>query len=92
MLEEYSAGTSVNRTGAIICGDQVELQRLIDKMRFQFRLIDKIELFPEERCVSIESPLGRAILGKTKGEHITVETPLGIQEYKVVSVLVELGD
>ena len=92
LLEEYTSSTSQSRIGAIACGDMVELQRLTDRMKFQFRLIEVVDLFPDERCVSVESPLGRAILGKAKGEHVTVETPLGIQEYKIMSVIAGEGD
>ncbi len=92
MLEEYTSGSLSTRAGSVACGDQVELRRIIDRTRFEFRLIDKVELFPDERCVSIESPLGRALLGKGKGEHITVETPLGIQEYQIVNVVAGVGD
>jgi len=86
MLAEYST-SSTKQSDAVAKGDIIELRRIMDKTDFQFRLIDNVELFPDERCVSVESPLGRAILGKRQGEHVTVETPMGIQEYRIMTVV-----
>ncbi|MCA1825910.1 MAG: GreA/GreB family elongation factor [Myxococcales bacterium] len=38
------------------------------------------------RRISVESPLGRALLGKRKGDVATVERPRGDAEYEIVSV------
>jgi transcription elongation GreA/GreB family factor len=36
--------------------------------------------------VSIESPLGRALLGKTRGDEVIVERPRGALEYALISL------
>ena len=36
--------------------------------------------------ISNESPLGAAMLGKKVGDIVKVEAPIGIVEYKIVSV------
>jgi transcription elongation GreA/GreB family factor len=36
--------------------------------------------------ISVESPLGRALLGKEEGDEVVVERPRGAAEYTVLSV------
>ena len=36
--------------------------------------------------VSVESPVGRALLGKKKGENVTVQVPAGDIAYKIVAI------
>ena len=39
-----------------------------------------------ENKISNESPVGKALMGKKKGEDFEVETPAGIAKYKVVDI------
>ncbi len=52
----------------------------------EYRLVgpDEFDFAPE--YVSIESPLGRAVLGKAIGGAVTVSTPEGEQSYELVRV------
>jgi transcription elongation factor GreB len=52
----------------------------------EYRLVgpDEFDFAPE--YISIDSPLGRAVLGKAVGAEITVRTPEGEQTYELVRV------
>jgi transcription elongation factor GreB len=52
----------------------------------EYRLVgpDEFDFAPE--YVSIESPLGRAVLGKAVGAAVTVSTPEGERSYELVRV------
>lgn len=39
-----------------------------------------------ENKISNESPVGKALIGRKKGEEIEVETPGGIMKYKIISI------
>ena len=39
-----------------------------------------------ENKISNESPVGKALLGRKKGEEFEVETPGGISKYKVLEI------
>ena len=41
---------------------------------------------PAHGAVSVDSPLGRALLGKGEGDDVVVERPRGPAEYTIVSV------
>lgn len=51
-----------------------------------FTLVGEWEADPAEKKISHESPLGKALLGKTIGDEIQVEAPAGTMIYKVVSI------
>ena len=44
------------------------------------------EADPTHGAVSVESPLGRALLGKSAGDDVTVERPRGTVDYTVEAV------
>ena len=48
--------------------------------------IGSTEAKPTEGRISNESPVGRALLGKKKGESLTVQVPAGELAYKIVSI------
>lgn len=51
-----------------------------------FTLVGEWEADPAEKKISHESPLGKALLGKTIGDEIEVEAPAGKMIYKVISI------
>jgi transcription elongation GreA/GreB family factor len=52
----------------------------------EYRLVTPDEADPAHGAVSVESPLGRALLGKSAGEEVTVERPRGVAGYTIVSI------
>lgn len=51
-----------------------------------FRVVGEWEADPAERKISHESPLGKALLGKSVGEEIEVDAPAGKMVYTIVSI------
>ena len=51
-----------------------------------FTIVGSTEAKPTEGKISNESPVGRALLGKKKGENVTVQVPAGDIAYKIVSI------
>jgi transcription elongation factor GreA len=49
-------------------------------------LVGSLEADPSEDLISISSPLGEAVLGRSPGDEIQVEAPGGIQNYHVLEV------
>jgi len=52
----------------------------------RYTIVGSNEAKPEEGKISNESPLGKAFLGKKPGESVTVTTPSGKIEYKVITI------
>ena len=51
-----------------------------------FTIVGSAEAKPGEGRISNESPVGRALLGKRKGDKILVRVPAGDFSYKIVSI------
>ena len=51
-----------------------------------FTIVGSTEAKPAEGRISNESPVGRALLGKKKGEKVVVRVPAGDFTYKIVSI------
>ena len=51
-----------------------------------FTIVGTTEAKPTEGRISNESPVGRALLGKKKGENVTVQVPAGDIDYKIVAI------
>lgn len=51
-----------------------------------FLIVGSAEARPAEGRISNESPVGRALLGKRKGEKVVVRVPAGDFAYKIVDI------
>jgi len=49
-------------------------------------LVSHWEADPVHKKISIDSPLGQALIGKQAGDQVLVETPAGTNQYKVIKV------
>ncbi len=68
----------------VTMGSQVTVK--CDGKDKQYTIVSFNEADPINGKISNESPLGVAFLGKKKGAVVTVETPRGLVEYKIVKI------
>lgn len=52
----------------------------------EYTLVTAGEADPSKGRVSVDSPLGRALLGKSADDAVVVERPRGVAEYTVLAV------
>jgi transcription elongation factor GreA len=64
----------------------VRLRDLESGRRHQYELVGTFESDPGCGRISSESPLGRAILGRRRGDVAVVDTPRGRFRYRIVAV------
>lgn len=50
-------------------------------------LVSPGEADPELDCISTESPLGQALLGRQRGESITIHAPIGELCYQILEIV-----
>lgn len=65
-------------------GSIVELETENKKLTYQ--LVSQHESNPRANKLSINSPLGKLLINKTKNDQVMLETPRGQKKYKIVSV------
>ena len=67
-------------------GSHVRLRDVAAKQTFEYHIVGSAEANPAENKLSNESPVGKAILGKKKGETVEVATPRGALKYKILEI------
>jgi len=67
-------------------GSTVRLRDVDAKQTVEYRIVGSAEANPAELKLSNESPVGKAILGRKKGETVEVTTPRGSLKYKILEI------
>ena len=49
-------------------------------------LVGTEESNPAENKISVSSPVGKAIIGKSTGEEVSVRTPKSVRRLKIVAI------
>ena len=71
-------------TDVVALGSMVTIETPVGKATYQ--LVGSAEADPDENRLSNESPIGRAILGRKKGDMVDVVTPGGNIKVKIVTI------
>src|SRR3989338_4684686 len=77
------SGSSGGGTVSVGSGVKVESK---DRGSQSFVIVGAAEYDPVKGFISNESPLGKAFIGRKKGEKIEVKTPKGVVEYKILEI------
>lgn len=77
---------SANDTSKVGVGAVVELYDMEFDETMTLKIMGSIESDPTSGKISNESPLGKALIGASKGQEVYVTTPAGVQRYKVLSI------
>jgi transcription elongation factor GreA len=73
--------------GVVSVGSVVRLRDVDAKETVEYHIVGSAEANPAEQKLSNESPVGKAILGKKKGETVEVPTPRGGSlKYKILDI------
>jgi transcription elongation factor GreA len=67
-------------------GSHVKLRDVDAKKTVEYHIVGSAEANPMENKLSNESPVGRAILGKKKGEIVEVAAPRGTLKFKIMEI------
>lgn len=70
--------------GSVALGSQVTLK--VGSREDVYTVVGEWEADPAEKKISHESPLGKALIGKSQGEQVEVDAPAGKVLYTVVAV------
>ncbi len=70
----------------VVFGKTVLLYDLQTEEEITYQLLGPYESDPDQGKISVTSPLGQALIGKTAGDEISVKAPGGIQEFEIVDI------
>ena len=67
-------------------GATIKVKETSSGRSHEFTIVGSAESDPKNARLSNESPLGRALMGRKKGETVDVTTPRGQMKYKIESI------
>ncbi len=67
-------------------GAKVRLKDVDANQTVEYTIVGSAEANPSELKLSNESPVGKAIIGKKKGETVEVSAPRGSLKYKILDI------
>ena len=65
---------------------KVKVRNTKMKKDFTYQLVSEKEADLKQLKISVKSPIGAALLGKAKGEKVTVQIPAGAMELEVLEI------
>lgn len=88
LAKGFPAPKNTGSKGTIDFGSEVTIQKIATEKQITrtFTIVSGHESDPSIGKLSYSSPMGKSLLRKKVGEHITVETPMGVHKYKIISI------
>lgn len=80
VISKATGGTSID------IGSKVAVSKVGSDQKQEYEIVGSEEADMAQGRLSHRSPLGVALMGKTKGDVVDIESPRGKSSYKIVSV------
>ena len=71
----------------VVFGSTINVMDLDDDNKIKFKIVGDDEADIEQNLISYKSPVAKALIGKTKGDFVTVTTPKGEKSYEITKVI-----
>ena len=78
--------TKIENNGKIIFGSTVTVADLETNKEISYRLVGQDEAEISKNLIIFKSPIGKALIGKSLGDMVTVNTPSGERNFEIKSV------
>jgi transcription elongation factor GreA len=73
-------------TSVVSLGSKVRLRDVDANETVEYHIVGSAEANPAEQKLSNESPVGKAIMGRKKGETVEVSAPRGSLKFKIMDI------
>ena len=81
IIDESQIDSSVVTIGSTVKVHDVDFDEEVE-----YTIVGSAEADPYNGKISNESPVGRAFIGKQKGENVEVQVPNGVVTYKILDI------
>ncbi len=78
--------TALDADGRVVFGSTVEIEDVDSGERNVYQIVGDDEADIKEGKISVNSPIARALIGKTEGDLAEVQAPGGLRSYDIVAV------
>ena len=73
----------------IVFGTNVVIEDTATGKEISYRLVGPLESDIDKNQISVTSPIGKALIGKSVGDLVKANTPGGIREFEIMDISVE---
>ena len=70
----------------ILVLSKVKIKNLMNNMELEYQLVAESEANLREGKISVNSPIGKGLLGKTKGDLAEISVPNGVIKFEIISI------
>ena len=70
----------------ILVLSKVKIKNLMNNMELDYQLVAESEANLREGKISVNSPIGKGLLGKTKGDIAEISVPNGVIKFEIISI------
>ena len=78
--------TKISNEGKIIFGSTVFLENLDTQEKINYKIVGKDEADLKKKLIYFKSPIGKGLIGKSKGELVEILTPAGSKNFEIKDV------
>jgi len=78
--------TKISNDGRVIFGSTVSILNIKNNEKFTYQIVGDDESDFKKRLISINSPIARGLIGKKSHDVVTISTPGGDVEYKILNI------
>ena len=78
--------TKIENNGKVIFGSTVKVLELETEKEISYRLVGQDEANIKKNLIFFKSPIGKGLIGKNKGELVTISTPSGEKNFEILEV------
>tara|TARA_B100001564_G_scaffold358484_1_gene377277 strand:+ start:1322 stop:1819 length:498 start_codon:yes stop_codon:yes gene_type:complete len=78
--------TKIDNEGKVIFGSTIKVQDLEANKEISYRLVGQDEADISKNLIFYKSPIGKALIGKNKGDLVNVSTPSGERNFEIKDV------
>ena len=78
--------TKIENDGKVIFGSTVKVKDLNADKQISYRLVGQDEADISKNLIFFKSPIGKALIGKEKGEMVSANTPSGEKNFEILDV------
>ena len=78
--------TKLTNEGKVIFGSTVSLINLDTQENIRYKIVGKDEADLKKKLIYFKSPIGKGIIGRSKGDLVEVKTPAGNKNFEIKDV------
>ena len=78
--------TKIENDGKVIFGSTVKVQDLESNKQITYKLVGQDEADISKNLIFFKSPIGKSLIGKNKGDIVSVNTPSGERNFEIKNV------